>query len=168
VGADRVRAALLAGALATLGLACGASEADATRGFAERVLELRAAAEAAEARGEDDVALATFRAGLALPEPARVDAVVALRQELHFDVGRLLLLAGDASGAREHAALGLALGGDDSLFTANLHALDAMAAEALGDPPGAVAAYQRAIAVHERLFERALARDPPTTSPETP
>ncbi|MFT5429773.1 MAG: tetratricopeptide (TPR) repeat protein [Myxococcota bacterium] len=108
--------------------------------------------------GELTIAERMLRRSLARPDAA-VDEVVriALRQDLHFALGRVLLLQGRFSRASAEASRGLALGGQNTVFQANLYGLRAMAVEADGRPLDALDDYSRALTIHKSLFDAALA-----------
>ena len=93
------------------------------------------------------------------PEP-RAPLAVALRENAAFALGRVLYEAGHPAKALAAADWGLSLREDPTsatVFTASLHALRALALEALSRPDDAIGAWEAAQIVHSRLFERALA-----------
>jgi tetratricopeptide (TPR) repeat protein len=118
-------------------------------------------AERQRAAGDLDGARATLAAAVASPVP-EPDAplALALRENLWFALGRVELEAGEPEAALSAAERGLrarAGGADVTVFTASLHALRALACEALGRPDDAIAAWEAAQAIHLRLYDRALA-----------
>jgi hypothetical protein len=93
---------------------------------------------------------------LAVPGDLSPDDRRRVLQDLHFRLALAALETGDARTARADAAAGLALGPADDEFTANLWIADGRAAAALGEARAASASYGAALAIHERLLERAL------------
>jgi hypothetical protein len=79
-----------------------------------------------------------------------------LLQDTHFRLARLALDAHDPARAAREADAGLALGGADDLFVANLLVVRGAAHEALGESAAALAAYQRALRINETLLHDTL------------
>lgn len=93
------------------------------------------------------------------PTSGAADTRRVLLQDTHFRLARLALDAHDPALAARHADAGLALGGGDDLFVANLLVARGAAHEALGQAAEALAAYQRALRINEALLQHTL--DPP-------
>jgi hypothetical protein len=91
------------------------------------------------------------RAGL------RTEIRRVLLQDTYFRLARLELDGRDAHAAAGHAAAGLALGGGEDLFVANLLVARGAAREALGETRDAVADYDRAARINEALLQHTLA-----------
>ena len=141
-----------------LALSCAVqrSEPSAEGAWAAAVDRLRHSADASlEARRLDD-AEAELRRLLALPAPAGLPRSGELLQDAHFALGRVLLLQRRFELALAEADVGLGLTPERTVFRANLHALRAMAWEALGRPTEAVADYEAALQIHKALFDEAL------------
>lgn len=79
-----------------------------------------------------------------------------LLQDTHFRLARLALDDHDPAQAARQADAGLALGGGDDLFVANLLVVRAAAHEALGQTSAALADYQRALRINEALLHETL------------
>jgi tetratricopeptide (TPR) repeat protein len=90
------------------------------------------------------------------PESGAESTRRVLLQDTRFRLARLALDAHDAALAARHADAGLALGGDDDLFVANLLVVRGAAHEAMGEPGSAVPLYQRALRINEALLHQTL------------
>jgi hypothetical protein len=73
-------------------------------------------------------------------------------QDAYFRLARLALDDHDPARAARDADAGLALGGGEDLFVANLLVVRGAAHEALGEAAAAVSVYQRALRINERLL----------------
>jgi len=73
-------------------------------------------------------------------------------QDAYFRLARLALDDHDPARAARDADAGLALGGRDDLFAANLLVVRGAAHEALGEAAAAMSVYQRALRINERLL----------------
>jgi hypothetical protein len=116
-------------------------------------------AEADQALARGDRAAAR-RAVAAIIASAPVNHGSELRQALlrdaYFRLARIALDGNDARAAVEAADGGLALGGPEDLFAANLLVARGAAHEALGDPRAALDDYERAQRINQALLERTL------------
>ncbi len=150
--------AALAALMAMLGLGLGACASEPGTASWARDLEVRrATAEAQTRAGETDAASATLRGILAMEAPEATDPrVTSLLADTHFALGSVLMSLGQPGEARVVATRGLALGEAGEVFTANLHALRAMALEAEGRPLDALTDYEAALAIYTARFEEAL------------
>jgi len=74
-------------------------------------------------------------------------------QDAYFRLARLALDDHDPARAARDADAGLALGGGEDLFVANLLVVRGAAHEALGEAAAAVSVYQRALRINERLLQ---------------
>jgi hypothetical protein len=90
---------------------------------------------------------AAILAGGVAPETRRV-----LLQDTHFRLARLELDARAPRAAAQQAAQGLALGGGEDLFVANLLVARGTAHEALGETKAALDDYDRALRINEALL----------------
>jgi tetratricopeptide (TPR) repeat protein len=79
-----------------------------------------------------------------------------LLQDTYFRLARLALDAHDPARAARAADAGLALGGGDDLFVANLLVVRGAAHEALGEAAAALGTYQRALRINEALLHETL------------
>jgi hypothetical protein len=162
-----MRARLLAAALG-LALAGGASCArlpragDGTADWSAGVAGRHAEADRLLDRGERQAALAVLDTIVGTPpgempsgEPQRV-----LLQDTYFRLARLELDGHRPQRAVERASAGLALGGGNDLFAANLLVVRGSARQALGQAGAALDDYQRALAINEILLQRSLAPTP--------
>lgn len=100
---------------------------------------------------------ADLRRILALPSPGSVGRAPELLQDARFALGSVLLLQKRFEAAIAEATAGLAISEAPTVFRANLHALRAMAWEALDRPTEAVVDYEAAVKIHKTLFDAALA-----------
>ena len=152
--------AVVAGALA----ACAQGPSAELAAWATDVDQRLVSAERQRAEGDLDAARTTLAAAIAAPVPdPAAPLAVALRENVWFALGRVELEAGRPGDALSAADRGLALregAADATVFTASLHALRALACEALGRPEDAIAAWEAAQAIHLRLYDRALAAPP--------
>lgn len=126
--------------------------------FLSRALDAHRLADAQVERGDLDAARQNLVALLAAEPPAGIAPadVRVVRQDAYFRLVELELSAGRAVAAVAFAEQGLALGGSDDLFVANLHLGHGRALERQGRDADAAAAYHRALAINERLLEEAL------------
>jgi tetratricopeptide (TPR) repeat protein len=95
-------------------------------------------------------------AGTSATGPARAEARRVLLQDTYFRLARLELDAREPAAAASHAGQGLALGGRDDLFVANLLVARGAAREALGQTAAALADYDRALRINETLLHETL------------
>ena len=158
--AELPRFALVVALLAALA-GCGDGPSDAQRAWSARIDAALTEADKARAAGDQERAEGLLEAALAevAPEPD-APVTVALSENLWFALGRVRIEAGRASDALDAADRGLLLRegpASATVFTASLHALRALALEALGRDGDAIGAWEAAQIVHTRLFERALA-----------
>jgi tetratricopeptide (TPR) repeat protein len=79
-----------------------------------------------------------------------------LLQDTYFRLARLALDAHDPALAARQAEAGLALGGEEDLFLANLLVVRGAAHEAAGETAQALAVYQRALRINEALLHHTL------------
>jgi len=79
-----------------------------------------------------------------------------LLQDTLFRLARLALDEHDAAAAARHADAGLALGGEDDLFVANLLVVRGAAHEARGESALALDVYQRALRINEALLQKTV------------
>ena len=121
-------------------------------------LEGVAAAHAEADARADEHAQRALEAARARPVPAGVSATDRRRvlQDLQFRLAVLALNADDPARAGAEAERGLALGRDDDTYTTNLLIVQGRAAGAQGAHASAAEAYAAALAIHERLLQRAL------------
>jgi tetratricopeptide (TPR) repeat protein len=87
---------------------------------------------------------------------AQQDIRRVLLQDTYFRLARLELDARAPTAAAGHAGQGLALGGRDDLFVANLLVVRGAAREALGETAAALADYDRALRINEILLHETL------------
>jgi hypothetical protein len=155
---------LVVSALLALVGCAQASREDAARAPSAAALWLEGVAEAhaeADARAGAHAQRA-LEAARARPVPAGVSAADRRRvlQDLQFRLAVLALHADDPARASAEAERGLALGRDDDTYTTNLLIVQGRAVGALGQRASAAEAYAAALAIHERLLQRALEGTP--------
>jgi tetratricopeptide (TPR) repeat protein len=155
------RWALLALLLAWGG--CGrAPPPEVSPDWAREVAEAHARADALMKPGRPPVALDEARRTLeAIVAGAQVDGAGGdtrrvLLQDTYFRLAQLELSAGENQAATARADQGLALGGGDDLFVANLLVVRAAAREALGQTRPAAADYERALRINDALLSHTL------------
>jgi hypothetical protein len=95
-----------------------------------------------------------------VPSDVRPEDRRQLLQDLQFRLGSLALAANDPARTAVEAQRGLELGQREDTFTTNLLILQGRAAAAQARPEQAAAAYASALAIHERLLDRALEGNP--------
>jgi hypothetical protein len=76
----------------------------------------------------------------------------AVLQDAYFRLARLALEDHDPAQAARYTNAGLAMGGANDLFVANLLVARGAAHEALGETAAALADYQRALRINEALL----------------
>jgi hypothetical protein len=124
--------------------------------------EVEQAHATADSASDGQAARAALEAVRERPVPAALGADDRRRvlQDLSFRLGVLALERGDAAGAGDEAERGLALGQADDEFTANLLIVAGRAQAAQGRAGEAARSYGAALAIHERLLDRALQGEP--------
>lgn len=140
--------------LGAAGCAVGANPSP----FVGRVLATHQEADALLARGDLDAARANLVALVSAEPPAGMAPadVRVIRQDALYRLVEVELSADRAPSAMAFADQGLALGGGDDLFVANLYVGRGQALERLGRDAEAAQAYHRALAINERLLDEAL------------
>jgi tetratricopeptide (TPR) repeat protein len=138
--------------LALLVVGCSRAPQDWPAIAAER----NAAADRLIDQGDVAGARAELEAILATAPGAGAGARRVLLQDARFRLARLALDAHDPALAARHADAGLALGGEEDLFLANLLVVRGAAHEALGEAEAALAIYQRALRINESLLQHTL------------
>lgn len=126
--------------------------------FLSRALSAHQQADAQLQRGDLDAARQNLVALVTAEAPAGIAPadVRVVRQDAYYRLVELELSAGRAAAAVAFAEQGLALGGDDDLFVANLHLGRGRALERQGRDADAAVAYHRALTINERLLDEAL------------
>jgi tetratricopeptide (TPR) repeat protein len=146
--------------LALVAVLGGCSRAPSPMGWSLDVASHHAQADRLIDRGDREGARRLLRAILAtapaVESGGAADTRRVLLQDTHFRLARLALAAGNASEAAEDADRGLALGGEGTLFEANLLVVRGAAHEALGQAPAALRDYQRALRINEALLHDTL------------
>ena len=142
---------------------CGRSPTpEVSPDWAREVAEAHAKADALMGPGRSPVALDEARRTLeaivadAQAEGAAGDTRRVLLQDTLFRLAQLALSAGDTQGAAARADQGLALGGGDDLFVANLLVVRGAAREELGQTRPAAADYERALRINDALLRDTL------------
>ena len=112
-------------------------------------------------RGDEPGARAQLAAVVVVERASRgnVDADDDRRrmlQDTYYRLAGLDLRGQDASGALLHAERGLALGGGQDLFVANLLVARGAAHEARGEAPAAAADFHAALLINEQLLADSL------------
>jgi tetratricopeptide (TPR) repeat protein len=107
-------------------------------------------------RGDRPAARATLERLVASAPGGSAETRRVLLQDTYFRLARLALDARDPAQAARDADAGLALGGTEDLFVANLLVVRGAAQEALGQNAAALATYQRALRINEALLHDTL------------
>ena len=142
---------------------CGrSSEPEVSPVWARQVAEAHAQADALMEPGRPPVALDEARRTLeAIVAGAQAEGVAGdtgrvLLQDTYFRLAQLALSAGENQAAAVRADQGLALGGGNDLFVANLLVVRGAAREALGQTSPAAADYERALRINDALLRDTL------------
>lgn len=153
-GSSRMRRSLIGlWVLAVLGAsACGMPAPDATADMARMHEDARAM----ERNGDTEGALRLYDAAAVAGAGDSSPRAQALRQDSLFALGRAQLALARPDEALATARRGLVLGEPQTVFVANLLALEATSLEALGRPLDALPSYERALDVHAALLTAAL------------